>query len=283
MREPEYFKKEDIKKHKLSEYLQFETSDFKHMLCDEERRVPRTKYIMGILGDVEMDMETYKLFIGQFQSFGGRYDVRTKPETIKGIYDISQKYPCLAKDALDEIWFVYIQDLFEEYALDEILGKYIEIHGETDDAFGAYLDFVERKANEYQTRFEEDAKSLDKYKAEYGEDLIKHLQYIVKGQHISASDIEKAIPSKELIEKDKQQLGEIATQTRIFMGMCEPISYQMIESLATGKGLDSYPEQPAYLINSTRKIETTFTKQEFLDSIKKRLDSSETPKQKQKI
>ena len=283
MRIPEYFKKEETPKHKLSEYLEYQDSDFKYLLCDKGKRIPRTKYIIEILGDVEMDVDTYKLFIGQFQSFGGRYDVRTKSETIKGIYDISQKYPFLAKDALDEIWFVYIKDLFEEYALDEMLGKYFELHGITDDAIGAYLDFVDRKAKEYDPRFEEDAAKLDEYMSEYGEEFIKHLKYIVKSQHIPASDIEKALPKKELVEKDRRQLIDISTQTRIFMGCCHPISYQMIESLATGDGLDYYPEQPAYLINGTRTIETTFTKQEFLDSIQRRLASKDKPKQKQKI
>lgn len=282
MRDIQYFKKDECKKYKLSEYLELKDNDFKHHLCDAGRRLPRTKYIMEILGDIEMDEETYKLFIRQFQCFGGPYDVRTKPETIKGMYDISEKYPFLASDALDEIWSLYIQDLFEEYALDEILSKYFELHGETDDALHAFLDFVERKADEFNVRFEEDAKSLDKYTGEYGEELIKHLQYIVKGQHISASEIEKFLPSKELLEKDRQQLIDISTQTRIFMGVCQPISYQMIESLAIGKGLDHYPEQPAYLINGTRKIETTFTKQEFLDSIKKRIGREDVPKQKQK-
>lgn len=279
MRKVEYFKKEEAPKHKLSEYLEYKDSDFKYLLCDTGRRIPRTKYIMETLGDVEMDIETYKLFIGQFQSFGGRYRVRTKSETIKGIYDISVKYPFLAKDALDEIWRVYIKDLFEEYALDEMLGKYIELHGKTDDAIAAYLDFIDRKAKEYEPRFERDAKSLDAYIDEYGEDFIKHLKYIVKSQHIPASDIEKALPEKELVEKDRQQLIDISTQTRIFMGCCHPISYQMIESLATGEGLDYYPEQPAYLINGTRKIETTFTKQQFLDSIQRRLTGGDKPKQ----
>ena len=201
---------------------------------------------------------------------------------IKGIYDISKKYPFLAKDALDYIWFVYIKDQFEEYALDEMLGKYFELHGRTDDAFHAYLDFVDRKAKEYDARFEEDAETLDKYISEYGLDFIKHLKYIVKSQHIPASDIEKALPEKELVDKDRQQLIDISTQTRIFMGACHPISYQMIESLATKEGLDYYPDQPAYLINGTRTIDATFTKQEFLDSIQRRLTGGDTPKQLKK-
>ena len=52
----------------------------------------------------------------------------------------------------------------------------------------------------------------------------------------------------------------------------------MTKSLATGKSLDSYPEQPKYIINKTITIDTTFTKQEFLDSIKKRNKKAEQPK-----
>ena len=82
--------------------------------------------------------------------------------------------------------------------------------------------------------------------------------------------------------KDKKQLIEISSQTRIYFGCCLPISYQMIESLATERGLDRYPEQPKYLINGTKTIDTTFTKQDFLDSIQKRLEEAEIPKEKQK-
>ena len=92
-----YFKEIDTKKIKLSEYLKLDISQFKYISCDSEKhRQARTKYIMEILGDVELDKGTYMLFIGQFQSSGGRYDVRIKKETFKGIYDISQKYPFLS-------------------------------------------------------------------------------------------------------------------------------------------------------------------------------------------
>lgn len=272
----QYFKKEQTQELLLSEYLLKEESEFKPCIFDEQTRQRRTKYILGILGDVPLDKETYKLFIKQFQSYGGRYDVRTKPETIKGIYEITRKYPSLTADAIDEIWFVYIKDQFEEYTLVEMLGKYIELHGQTDDAIHAYLDFIDRKAKEFDRRFISEAESLVSYKGEYGEDLIKHLQYIIKSQHITAEQITSSLPCKELIEKDRQQLIDIASRTRIYMGMCQPISYQMIESLAVGEGLDYYPEHPSYLINKERKVESTFTKQEFLDSIKKHTEDSKT-------
>lgn len=269
-----YFKQDETKKVKLSDYLKMAESEFKYFLCEEKYRGPRTKYIMETIGDVELDEDTYKLFLAQFQRCGGRYDVRTKPETFKGIYDFLTKYPKLTADALDEIWFVYIEDQFEAYAHDEMLGKYIELHGETDDAFESFIDYVDRKAKEYDARFLSEAATLEELKEEYGEDLIKHLQYIIKSQHIPAEQIISSLPCRELIDQDKEQLSEISRQTRIFFGACHPISYQMIESLAVGEGLDRYPEQPAYLINGSRTVDTTFTKEEFLASIKKQKEVS---------
>lgn len=273
-----FFKEEEEKKLKLSEYLELDASKFKCYLCDEKYRGPRTKYIMEIIGDVELDEDTYKLYINEFQRYGGRYDVRTKKETIKGIYDISQKYPFLSASALEEIWSIYIQDQFEAYALDEVLGKYIERYGKTEEAISAYIDYVNKIAKKFDKHFSKEAAKLNGYFKYYDHDLIKHLQYVIESQHISAEQVINSIPSSELIEKDKAQLTEISERTRIYFGACYPISYQMIESLATGKGLDYYPEQLQYLINEKTVIDATFTKQEFLDSIRERVESEETIK-----
>lgn len=266
----EYFKDEQSKKIKLSEYLKMKKSKFKDFTCEEEDRIPRTKYIIEAIGDVELDIETYELFLTQFQCWGGRYDVRTKKETLKGIYDISVKYPFLTKDALEEIWFVYIHDQFEEYHLADALEIFIRYYGMTDKALLTYIEYVDERAKEFDKKFEEEASRLDEYSGEYDEDLIKHLKYIIESQHISSEQIVSSLPSRELIEKDREQLIDISRQTRIFFGACQPISYQMIEILATSGSLDYYPEQPQYVICGTSKVEATFTKQEFLDSAYKK-------------
>lgn len=263
------FKEEAIKKIKLSKYLKMS----KPFSGDEERRKARTEYIMDIIGDVEMDLDTYELFIQQFQRFGGRYDVRTTKETIKGIYEISQTYPFLSATALDEIWFVYIHDQFQECKLDDALGKFFKRYGKTEDAFEKYLEYVDEVAKEYDSQFEQETIKLQESCKDYDEPLIKHLQYVIKSQHIRADKIIECLPSKELIQKDRSQLSEIIRGTRIFFGACDPISYQMIESLATGGGLDYYPDQPKYSATGVGTIEATFTKKEFLESIKKRKES----------
>jgi len=269
-----YFKEEKTPELKLSEYLEKEEDEFKGCLFDEKSRKIRTKYLIELLGDITLDLDVYKLFIKQFQTYGGRYDVRTKPETIKDIYGFVKRYPTLTATAIEEIWFIYIKDQFEEYALIDMLEKYIQLHGKKDDTLLSYLDFVDRKAKEFDKRFEAEAKTLESYKTEYGEEFVKHLQYIIKSQHIPAKKIISSLPCKELIIKDKEHLREIATRTRIFMGMCQPISYQMVESLATDEGLDCFPEQPAYLINGETQVEATFTKDDFLASIKKHADEA---------
>lgn len=276
-----FFKEELKKEYPLSEFLVKEPEEFKGCIFTEEARQCRTKYIKEILGDISLDADTYKLFITQFQCFGGRYDVRTSKETIKGIYDISKRYPQLTAAALDEIWFTYIKDLFEEYALVDILEKYISIHGQTDDAIVAYLDFVARKAKEFDAPFKETAKELDKYKEEYGERFITHLQHLMRSRHIPLEQVVDSLPSPELIKKDQEQLGEISRATRIYMDVCPPISQQMTDTLAAGESLDCYLEQPLYIINGTRNITASFTKQEFLDSVEKQREIRKVTKPKQ--
>lgn len=273
-----YFKEGDVKKLRLSEYLKMKRSEFKYYICEDIIRKARTKYILDIISDVELDEDTYSLFIGQFDCYGGRYAVRTKRETIKAIYDISQKYPFLTADSLEQIWPVYIHDQFEEYDLVDELDKYFKRYGKTEEALEKYLDYVDEIAKEYDKQFQMDAAKLCEYCEGYDQDLIRHLQFIIKKQHISLDKIISCLPSKELIEEDQKQLSEIIRETRIFFGTCYPISYQMIESLATGIGLDDYKEQPQYLICGTTRIDTTFTKQEFLDSIKERKEKIEKQK-----
>ena len=277
-----YFKKVDEKKLKLSEYLKMSDSDFKYYVCDEKYKEARIKYIMDIIGDVELDEDTYRLFMRKFDSFGGKYDVRTKKETIKGVYEILQAYPFLTANSIDEIWFVYIHDLFEAYDLKEELGRYFECYGKTEKALDYYLGYVDEIANEYNKQFYKDAARLSEYCQGYNQSLIEHLQYIIKNQHVSLESILSSLPSKELIAEDKKQLSEIVRETRIFFGACQPISYQMIERLATGEGLDSFPEQPQYCICGTTIIDATFTKQEFLDSIKEKQAEKEKEKIKRK-
>lgn len=268
-----YFKDESVKQFKLSEYLKWDASKFKSFLCDDERRKARTEYIMDIIGDVELDEDTYRLFIAEFQSFGGRYDVRVRKETFKGIYSIAKKYPFLSSYGLEQIWFVYISDQFEEYELEDVLGKFFELYGKTETALEKYLEYVDKTAEKFDRQFDMEAIKLDASCKDCDEDLLKHLQYIIKSQHIRAEQIISCIPSKELILEDKKQLGEIIRRSRIFFGACQPISYQMIESLATGEGLEDYPEQPKYSVTGIGTIATKFTKKEFLESIKRRTES----------
>lgn len=280
-----FFKEEETQKFLLSEYLEKDSSEFKGCIFDEKSRQARTKYLIETLGDISLDEDTYKLFIKQFQSYGGRYDVRVKPETLQGIYEITEKYPSLTATAIDEIWFVYIKDLFEEYSLLDILEKYIEVHGKTDDALQAYLDFIDRKADEHQKKYEEDALRVDELKDTYSKQFVSHIKALIKRAHYSYDDIKKCLPTPELISTDEKHLSDISARTRIFTGCCEPVSYTMLDILLEDQTLDTYPETPTYYISSGRQVQATFTKQEFLDSIRKQASTTEaaTPKQLKKI
>lgn len=261
-----YFKERE-KEQLLSEYLQKGQTDFKSCLCSEEKRIARTKYLIEILGDVAFSKEIYQQFIEKFQCFGGRYDVRTKKETIKGIYEITKKYPQFSKEAIDEIWFGYIKDLYDEYDLIGVLDKQFEIYGQKDETFELFTKYVEQAADEQQKKYIAEASKVDELKDEYSKDFVLHIKSLIKRQHYTYDDIKQCLPSTELIKKDEQHLSDISTKTRIFFGCCEPVSYTMVDLLLETKTLDSFPEIPTYYISTGREEQATFTKQEFLESI----------------
>lgn len=140
-----YFTKEVKEKFLLSDYLKMNDEMFKKEIFKESERLARTKYLIEMLGDVCLDMDAYKLFIRQFQSFGGPYSVLVDKDTIIGIYGIYEMYPFLTEEALRNIWFLYIRDLFEEYELSSILEIFIKTYGMKDETFEKYLSYIKKK------------------------------------------------------------------------------------------------------------------------------------------
>ncbi len=253
----------------LKEEFKEEKSLSKYLEVADEQKTRELKYLIEVLGDVTLDEDMMDLFHRQFHCFGGRYSVRVKPDTIKGIYSYTRKFKDLTKSAIDEIWFRYIKDLHEEYDMPDVLEKYFEVFGKTDEGFELFIDYVDKKADEQQTRYKEEAKELDELTEEYGERFTSHLKSLVTSEHFKVEEIKKYLPSAELIKKDEQHILDISTKTRIFFGCCEPVSYTMFDILLEDKTLDTYTETPTYYISTGRSEQATFTKTEFLESIKK--------------
>ena len=197
-----YIKEKELKKRKLSEYLKMDKFECQYFCSSEQGRKIRTEYIMKIIGDVKLDEETYRLFLKQWQSGGGMYSVRTKKETIKGIYDIFERFPFLTADALSEIWFRYISDLFDEYSLEGVLEIYFDRFGKKDETFRMYLGFIDQVAIEHHQKYIEESKKIDGMYDEYSKEFISHLKCLIIKQHLSLDDIQKCLPSAEIIKRD---------------------------------------------------------------------------------
>lgn len=264
-----YFNEEKKEKYLLSEYLKMKKEDVKSTLCDEDIRLRRTKYLIEILGDVTLDKDMYKLYINSFQSFGGRYSVRTREDTLTDIYNIYKNYEYLSIYAIEKIWFIYIRDLFNEYNIMDVLEKIIKIFGKTEEAFELFIQYIEKKSDELQQKYIEDTLNLEELKDKYSENFISHLKDLILSQHYAYEEIKKYLPSSELIKKDEEHILELSRKTRIYFGCCNPVSYTLFDSMLENKTLDGYNEILKYYINNDREELATFTKQEFLESIKK--------------
>jgi len=285
-----YFKEELQEEKKLSEYLQQELQqpdeeeknrfrirehldnnqkEYKGSIYNKSTRVARTEYIMEILGDISLDKDTYQLFISQFQKYSGQYDNLTKPETFKGIYEIIQKHPYLKPEAIKKIWMQYIKDLFDEHLLTDILEIYIEKLGKTDETIESYLYLVKKTGQEHQKKYDEESLMLNELRGQYSSKYIGHLKRLVTKQHYHYDDIISILPEPDLVQKDEQHIQELSKRTRIIINCCSPLSYKMIDLMLEDEELSKCIEQPVYNINFNTNENATFSKEEYIESVKR--------------
>ena len=250
-----YFKEKEEKKILLSEYGK------------QEKEI---KYLIKVLGDVYMEPSMIDEFCYEFHCFGGRYDVSTKPETIQDMYELTLKFPELSKEGIHHIWFIYIRDLFEERELFKKLKQYIDDFGIYDETFTAFIDYVKIEADIFQEQFTKEKDKVDELKEDYSEGFCKHLKSLITRCHYRYDDLIKYLPKSEIIKQDEEHIGEISRKTRIYFGCCLPLSYSLFDRLLFQGSIDDIKEEALeYSCSTGLKEKATFTKKEFLESIKK--------------
>lgn len=265
-----YFVEKQEEKILLSKFIEMigEGSYEGHLSHPKEVIAKNVGWVMDDLTDVELPISIISELYGCFHRFGGRYDVRSESDTIKGLYSLYSKYPKLSGTAIDAVSSIYIKDLFDEYDLENMLGKFISVFGETDEAFEVFYNYVEKKADELQVIYDDDAKKLEEYKLTYEPEYIEYLQGLIKYEHLSLDKIIASLPSPELVKTDKEQLRDISASTRIYFGVGYPISYSLTKRLVKDKDSLSTSDELYYVINNDKKVPATFTTAEFLESVK---------------
>ena len=273
----EYLKVEE----ELKKYLTAEHVTEKEKILIEELKLKkedlslayaRVKHIYHSLGEVQIREDMIDTFFETFDSSKSRYGtICLKQKTIKAIYEISEMFPELSKEALLLIDRLYIKDLFDKYSLIEVLSIMIRRDGMKDSTFEKFIDKVKELADKEDKKYSDVASCIRIYCGEYPYDFVRHFEKFVKEHHISWERFYECLPSPELILKDQLELKALTKKTKDCWMICEPITYQMLEDYLDGDiGLSRYEEQLSYYITTyDEKAPTTFTKTEFIESMKK--------------
>lgn len=276
--EKEYQKlEEQLKKYCTDKYV----SEKERILIDElkfkKRELSlyytRVKHIYRSLGDIQIREDMIDILCETFDSSKCRYGtICLKRETIQTMYEISEMFPELSKEALLFIDRIYIKDLFDKYSLIEVLAIMIRRDGTEDSTFEKFMDKVIELAEKEDKKYNYVAGHIRIYCGEYTYDFVRHFENFVKEHHISWERFCECLPSPKIILKDQLELKAIISKTKECSQVCKPITFQMLEDYLDGDiELSNYEEKPSYYVNTYgRKIPTTFTKTDFIESIKER-------------
>lgn len=115
--------------------------------------------------------------------------------------------------------------------------------------------------------YDEDALKVSTLQ-DYSKHFCSFIESLILRKHYTFDKVTECIPEASLIKRDEAHLLDIEEKTRIFMGACLPVSYIMVDELLKGESLE---ERPAYYASTGLREEATFTKEEFLQSIKKKV------------
>ena len=228
-------------------------------------------YLDKKINGIRLSNEMLDIVNQQFHKVAGNYSVMTDIDTIKGMYKFMSENEDLTPAAIDALWPKYIKDLFEEYKLEEKYQELTRIFGKEDSTYCMFLTYVDIKGKELQQKYEQEALKLSELSGQYSEKFIKYLRSLILRKHIQYADILKNLPESTIIAQDESDLRDISIYHRIDFGLCNPISYTMVEELIKNGNLDEFDEQPKYIISTSEKeYPTSFTKSDFLKSIKEK-------------
>lgn len=246
--------------------------------CDERTKKAFELMTDCVEGEVSLPFSIIEAYSEYYHTIGGRYDVRKYGLSAMGLYSFYKRFPDITPLAFKEIGDLYIQDLFEDYKLEDIFEKMIETFGKTDDTFRLFILYVKEKADELDSKYEMEAAKLDDYRSEYdieGRDdfyqFISYLQRLITDEHFKYDAIVDSLPSPELVKKDAMQLSELARFYRCTFGTDYPTSYFYTKVLACGLGIRECDEKIQYYVSAYKKtVDGTFTTREFMDSVRER-------------
>ena len=231
----------------------------------------RVKHIYKALGDVLIREDLIDILSETFDYEKCRYGtICLKLETVKTMYEISEMFPELSKEAIVSISRIYIKDLFEKYSLIDTLAVMLRKDKAIDSTFESYMDKVTKLADQEDRQYKDVAWYIRIHCGEYTYDFVRHYEQFVQEHHISWERFCECLPSAEIILKDQLELKSISERSKDCWSACRPITFQMLDDYLDGDiELSQYDEQPMYLTSPQgEKILTTFTKTDFLESIK---------------
>lgn len=267
-----YFKETQEQKIKLSDY--FKEVELKY--SEDERgkslEYVRIKHIYDSLGDVAISKEMIDTICKTFSSGKCRYGtVCLKKESVQALYEISKMFPELSEEALIMISREYIDDLFKEYSLLEVLSMMLRKDGVVDSTFESFMEYIKEKALILETKYKQDAEKFKYYFRHYSYDFVMYFEKFMREHHITFEKIAESTPDYELFLKDQLQLREMSKKYRECWAIGTPVSYEMLEQYLDGDTeLSKYPEEISYYLSISKEtIPASFTKTQFLEDIEK--------------
>lgn len=167
---------------------------------------------------------------------------------------------------------------FDSKGIEDIKEKRRLIEEEYKQKIKDLLSYIEE---EYESKAVLGRQKLETLIPTYGKKVVAHMILHSKLSYMEFDEVLKYLPSRELLEEDLKHYEFLVGHACGYSSKIDyPLSLKLIMDLVEGKTLEEYPEQLIYVHqvctgSGLKMYETpaTFTKTEFLESIKEKQKS----------
>ena len=214
------------------------------------------------------DKELFKKLINYLDSneeWSHMYDKELFPD----LYAFIVQFPFLSEQGLEAIIRTYIKSIHTSMGALGLLDEQFTIYGKTDEAFKSFIEIMSEKRNEYLKQHEYEMAKYGKIVKGYPDMFREPLKMILEEYKLLPSRTSILLPESELVVKDCEHISELCRYYRISFGINTDVASLMYlkQTLLGDEQLKRVPIT-GYIINSAIRAPLTFTREEYLKSVK---------------
>lgn len=256
-----YYRKKCLQNDEFFKYYFEET--------DVQLKLERLELMYEVLGDVSMPLDYFKVFLYAGHDDGERF--KFTKHMIKHIYKIIKQYDDIPIYIIDNLFSYYNKECFDKYQVKEYFDILVSKYKFTKQTLERFIQYIENSREKLKDFYLKECDKLAFIREQYPCEFIKDLKEVITTKYIEFDELLDILPSNSFFKKTSEIDCEYWAKYNDYRFILELLRGTInLDDYADGDYMVPFKQicqRPQGIV--VENMYTSFTKREYLDSIKK--------------